>query len=207
MKKSKKDNKTNNSNMIVIYPLLGLAICLFFIGVCLYDSFEKCNREFASAMITLYTGISGSFCTLFGVILTIIANKSARRKEKIEENKPEIYIPNLFNTANAEYYYVFKNGVDEKTIKNKRVFLCNTNKAAFTINHIIINGDKYCSTDFFVDKGRLFCVCFYYETEFESLALEVVSLDKNEYTIDINLNNKKVEVKLNASNTTARKTE
>ena len=88
----KKNNKDGSMKIALCMLLLCVVLCA--LGLYMYNSMLKeCSDDFRNSFIALYAGALGGFCTLFGVHLTILADRIAKKREISEQCIPEFFQP------------------------------------------------------------------------------------------------------------------
>ena len=182
-------NSKDNSMKIIIGMMLLCAV-LGILGLIIYNSL-LINKpdDYCNSFITLYAGALGGFCTLFGVYLTVLADRMDKKREIKAQCTPEFFQPLVYDISTAQHlHYPQKNN---NIISNNHIYLKNTDKTEFIINEIIVcdKTDEYhlAGNEYYIDKGKLFCICFYFDKTIEKIKVNTTSLDNNHYTYCVDL--------------------
>ena len=192
MRKGKGKNKKNTYELIIVIFLFAICTLLIVIGLVLYNSiFKEYEEDYRNSFVTIYSGVVGGFCTLYGVLLTLEKGRKVKAKDEKKKNTPEFYQPARYDISKAQYFHYSLDEDNRFRISNNHIYLQNTNKIEFIINKITIvsEGKTYAFTGekHYIDTGKLFCICFYCVKRIEKVKIEIISLDKNIYLYDLDL--------------------
>ena len=184
--------KNSDNSMKTVLCMLLLCAVLTALGLFIYNSFLKnSSDDYRNSFITIYAGALGGFCTLFGVLLTAVANKSARKEDIRTQCIPEFFQPLVYDISTAQHLHYSHCDNKNNIISNNHIYLKNTDKNEFTINEIIVIDDAneyhLAGNEYYIDKGKLFCICFYYDKRIETIKINTTSLDNNRYTYCVDL--------------------
>ena len=182
----------------IILGVFGIALCLFVIGLVLYILLRQHFPCDAGNIATIYATIAGGLCTMIGVILTISYEYGKDRRLKTENNKPEIFIPAIYDIAKADRIRLFNKDESKKDsdkMPNNNVYFQNSEKVDFRLMEVETENGCFCANSFFVEKNELICLSFYTEKkENQIIKLHINALDNTSYVISLNLNNHTITI-------------
>lgn len=195
-KQQKKRNKYKTACFIFLFLLL--TVCFFAIGVVIIESTKECEDIFRQNIIVVYSAALGSFITLFGVFLTIVAGKKAEKERRKLSHIPEFFLPDNYDLAKTVYFCIGADS-DNMVIPNHRIYIQNTDKTDFIVNEVVaIAGEQLIHVDnnnHYIDKRMLFCLSFYNKNTIDKLIIKTNSIDDEEYHYEIDLTNKTIRKK------------
>ena len=180
--------------------VIALGFLFILLGTQIYDSL-KGSQEYKNNFVVIYSSITGGFCTLLGVVMTLHSEDAFSINKQIEKNKPEFYMPNdSFNFYGSEKFYLLQVGQKKKSKKTPlpdiRLRFKNTDKAAFKIGRVFCDDLKYNGRDIFIEKNKYFSITLDLSKKktVKKMVITVIALDNYYYPYEIDEKNKTVTI-------------
>ena len=198
MKPAKEKKKLNPGIKTALVILLVVVVSIVFIYLASWSGIEYAksyqDEKAQGYFVSIWSAVLGGFCTLAGVVITIIVSFEDKKRKTKEDNKPELFAPGRYDAKEAVRVFMTDGG-QNKTSANCRAFLKNSDKAPVIIESINVNGTVYLpKTVFYIEKENLFCIAFYLANYNgwigEKYRLIVRSVDNHKYLYTVTVKNR-----------------
>lgn len=158
----KRDKKIKIDWSVILPPIIFLGFCALAImlGVSLYNSFNWMSEGERGAFVTIYASVASGFCALIGVLVQILFSKQQRDKNFKDQNSPAFFIPCKYDIAKAEKIPLYLNETRVPSVTKQNFYFTNSEKAPFFLESVKYANIMFSAKDFFVEKGKLFCLNF-----------------------------------------------